>query len=1756
MKKNWLRKLSVIVMALIMALSLLSIEALAEGESSSPNIVTNLSTTEVIYAVGGMASELGVLVTPDEDDILTYQWYSNNINSTSDGTLLDCNESSYTPSTETAGTTYYYVEITNTETDKTAVSVHSNIAMVTVKAIVDTTFSLSPSDAALMLKNDNGTRIWPDESGVYDLMDGEAYSYVVTKYGYISQSGTITGGTETTVTVTLSEAATNSLTQYTGDWTSFRGNSENMGITTAETPANEYDCYLKWAKKYSSTPPIMLNGELYIASGSTVSRIDKDTGEKLATSESLDGGVGYALNPITYGEGMLFIPIGNGRIQALNAETLESLWVSEALGGQTLCPVTYHNGYIYSGTWIEETADGMYFCLSVTDEDPTNTTETKQCTWTLTHSGGFYWAGAYATDNYVIFGSDDGSPTNVYTNTAVLYSVDPVTGEVLDTITGISGDIRSTVSAVVENETTTVYFTSKGGVFGGVKVGNDGVFDDGTYKTYSLGGASTGTPLIFNGVAFIGTSDRTSTGGYIYKIIDVSSMELITSVETVPAYVQTSALLSTAYYGDTGKVYIYVTYNARPGGVYMIEYDMNDKMAEGTAIFDPTGTDYEQFCICSLVCDSEGTIYYKNDSGYLMALSNNPAYLNSLTSDIGNFKTEFSTGDVNYELAVPAGTAAVTLSMTALADSTIDVNDTPVTNGTATVSLTDSAGVAVITVTNGTKTRTYTVTIRSISTDATLSELIVGTSNSYMACSDPADSMLVLTPAFTSDTYDYVGAAYVRSFHNVWPTTNDPNATINVYAVANVKDRTTGTYYNTGDEIPIKATSFDHNRYAVYFMDGETVEVIRVCVTAEDGVTVNNYRVVMQSVADGTKPAIDKVLVSKTGSITVEATDDALLHEEAYSFDGGTTWQSSSSFETDSGDTSIAANTIQVRDAVGNISSYQDVVDLTNISQISVTVGAYDYTAVAAEISGASANGEIMDYTFSTDYGTTTKEILTKAFADNSIAVEGISDGYVYSINGLGRGEGYSGWCLSYNNDDYANWGIDYITIGDGDSVRFDYTCNFDITTDDIGNGWYGLPIMTEFTLAGHMVTMSKSGSYDESWNYITSYYISANQNSMVEISGSGTESDPFIIPVTVSSDTDIASLTASYETSLNEHYRIVTGLSENQDYTDGLTFSLSSLGGTNISYYNVVVNQQSSSGGSGGTNDYITVKFRLIGATISDDDIDLSTDDYEGSEYVTWIKTTSCKIDEDSTVYDLFTEVLDDYDIDSVGAGSNYVSTIYAPSVLGGYALREFINGKYSGWMYTVNGDHPAYGLKDYVLDDGDTVIWHYVNDYRYEVADWFDGDPNYTSLGDGTYWNSWLEADDVKPTSSSGSSGSGGSGSSSGTTENAVTLTPNVTASGGNAAVSINASDLNDAIGSAEEENSGSIVIVPVITGTATKVTVTLPKTSLSSIAADTDCDLTVETPVGNVTLPNDTLASIVSQASGSTVMVSLETVDTTLLTEEQKSAVGDKPIYDISIYSDSTQISSFGSGSITISLPYTLKNGQSAANVTVWYLNDAGELVEMACTYDKSTGLATFTTTHLSYYVVGYEEWQAAFTDVASTDWYYSSVKYVVNNGLFDGTSSTTFAPNDDMTRAMLVTVLYRLEGEPVVTSSSNFTDVKDGAWYTDAVIWANRNGIVSGYGSGIFGTNDYITREQMASILYNYAEYKGYGLTKTTELTSYTDAASVSAWAVNAMKWAVGEGLIGGTSSTMLSPDGNATRAQVATILMRFVESIAE
>ena len=181
---------------------------------------------------------------------------------------------------------------------------------------------------------------------------------------------------------------------------------------------------------------------------------------------------------------------------------------------------------------------------------------------------------------------------------------------------------------------------------------------------------------------------------------------------------------------------------------------------------------------------------------------------------------------------------------------------------------------------------------------------------------------------------------------------------------------------------------------------------------------------------------------------------------------------------------------------------------------------------------------------------------------------------------------------------------------------------------------------------------------------------------------------------------------------------------------------------------------------------------------------------------------------------------------------------------------------------------------------------------------------------------------------------------------------------------------------------------------------------------------------------------------------------------------------------------------------------------------------------------------------------------FTDVKSGDWFYEAVQYVYDKGMMTGVSADRFAPASTTTRGMIVTILYRLENEPAVSGGSAFTDVESGAWYADAVAWAAANDIVNGTSATTFAPNSPITREQMAAILYRYAAYKGYDVSQKADLSGYTDAASISGYAKDALAWANAQKLITGVTDTTLNPQGSATRAQVATILMRLCETVVK
>ena len=524
---------------------------------------------------------------------------------------------------------------------------------------VTTTFVIDPADATVFLTEDtSGGRIYPEVDGTYILNTDASYTYVISRNGYVAQTASfIAGEANKTVSVTLTKAPETGLKDIsqTGDWLQFRADENNNGVVDVKTPIKAEDAVLEWANKIgegmdsgATGCPIIVGGYLYTYAGKSIVKVNKETGE-VVDSGVMTGSSSFAINSPTYADGMLFVGLSGGRVQAFNAETLESLWVfTDALGGQPNCPIVYCDGYVYTGFWNSETKQAHFVCLSVTDEDTAQTDEAKLPTWTYTHNG-FYWAGAYACEDFVLIGTDDGA-SGYTTGYASILSLDPKTGILLDEekLPNV-GDQRSSIC--YDEATDAYYFTTKGGDFYQIKVNADGTFTENSLRRLHLDNSSdnvtnppmsTSTPVIYNGRAYIGVSGTSQFGNYSghnMTVIDLESFSIAYSVATM-GYPQTSGLLTTAYEDVDGYVYVYFIDNASPGMIRVlrdkkgmtevdhsytstVSYKVNGEtvtLESGYILFSPYG-DEAQYAICSPIADSEGNLYFKNDSARMMRLS-------------------------------------------------------------------------------------------------------------------------------------------------------------------------------------------------------------------------------------------------------------------------------------------------------------------------------------------------------------------------------------------------------------------------------------------------------------------------------------------------------------------------------------------------------------------------------------------------------------------------------------------------------------------------------------------------------------------------------------------------------------------------------------------------------------------------------------------------------------------------------------------------------------------------------------------------------------------------------------------------------------------------------------------------------------------------------------------------------------------------------------------------------------------------------
>ena len=433
----------------------------------------------------------------------------------------------------------------------------------------------------------------------------------------------------------------------------------------------------------------------------------------------------------------------------------------------------------------------------------------------------------------------------------------------------------------------------------------------------------------------------------------------------------------------------------------------------------------------------------------------------------------------------------------------------------------------------------------------------------------------------------------------------------------------------------------------------------------------------------------------------------------------------------------------------------------------------------------------------------------------------------------------------------------------------------------------------------------------------------------------------------------------------------------------------------------------------------------------------------------------------------------------------------------------------------------------------------------------------------------------------SSSGGSGGGGGSSSGGSGNNDNTNQPKdkpqapVTGEtkpiqpdkNGNAAV--DNSSVQSAIDKAKQDakkngttENGMAVTVPITSAAGqTSFNVTIKAQTLDLLVKENVRQFTVAIDhLVSVNIGLDTLKQLDAVSAGGDIILRANKVDV-LRSTEAKAAIETRPAYDLSLVylsgGKETPITSLNGHTISVRLSYTPVKGEQTGNLYAVYVDDAGKVEWITkSSYDASLKAVVFETGHFSVYGVGYKNPAPAFTDIHN-HWAADNILFAASRGLLSGTSDTTFSPNTGMTRGMFVTALGRLAGiNPDSYKTGKFTDVKADAYYAPYVNWAAQNGIVEGVTATTFAPDTNINREQMAVIMANYAKKLGYDLPKTLQAVTFADNAQISSWAKNAVRAMQQAGILAGKNGNKFDPKGTATRAEVATVLRRFVEIVID
>ena len=509
-----------------------------------------------------------------------------------------------------------------------------------------------------------------------------------------------------------------------------------------------------------------------------------------------------------------------------------------------------------------------------------------------------------------------------------------------------------------------------------------------------------------------------------------------------------------------------------------------------------------------------------------------------------------------------------------------------------------------------------------------------------------------------------------------------------------------------------------------------------------------------------------------------------------------------------------------------------------------------------------------------------------------------------------------------------------------------------------------------------------------------------------------------------------------------------------------------------------------------------------------------------------------------------------------------------------------EFDDGPLSGWMYRVNGVFPTISASLYNLSDGDRVEWLFTRNLGLDLGVGVLGSIDKTALNieisraeahsEADYTTaSWAILQTALAEARQLRDGAGATQVQVNvatnnlrtaintlvrvTEEENVELTVEAAEEDGTAVAAIEPDIIRRLVAQAINEGVAGITINVANEENANHIEAVLTVELINYIAQN-GLALTVRSVVATLTFDTETLAGIGHGQPGDTVVsiIAEHLADTSALNIAPQEAVANGTVIRLAVTAGGYTVRNFN-GVAMVRIPYAPPYNMPEDDydlLTAYHLDTGGVIREISgARYAGS--YVIFTTRHFSLFFVS--EWVNPFVDVARGAWYLRDVRFVYSGGIAGGTAPGQFSPGTNLSRAMMVTMLWRLEGQPIVEEGVAFTDVQPDSWYANAINWASANDIIRGYGDGQFGPGDNITREQLAVIFQNFAAHKGHSTTYGHFVTDFADAQNISEWAHNAMMWANAKGIITGRTRTTLAPEGTATRAESAAILRRFVET---